>query len=138
MAMQASGLEIYADRPVVELPTGIRRLVEFARVLAGDFDFLLLDEPSSGLNNVETERFGNLLLEHANGDQACGILLVEHDMSLVMEVCSYIYVMDFGKLIFEGTPDEVKASPIVQAAYLGSGDADLTEDIEPVALEQMN
>ena len=59
-------------------------------------------------------------------------------MSLVMEVCSYIYVMDFGKLIFEGTPDEVKASPIVQAAYLGSGDADLTEDIEPVALEQMN
>jgi len=96
-AMQACGIEAYADRPVVELPTGIRRLVELARVLAGDFDFLLLDEPSSGLNNIETERFGKLLLEYANAEHACGILLVEHDMSLVMEVCSYIYVMDFGR-----------------------------------------
>jgi ABC-type branched-subunit amino acid transport system ATPase component len=96
-----------------------------------------LDEPSSGLNNIETERFGNLLLDYASGEHACGILLVEHDMSLVMDVCSYIYVMDFGKLIFEGTPEEVKASPIVQAAYLGAEDSHL-EDDESVALEAMD
>jgi ABC-type branched-subunit amino acid transport system ATPase component len=135
-ALQACGLEAYADRSVVELPTGIRRLVELARVLAGEFDFLLLDEPSSGLNNIETERFGKLLLEYADAEHACGILLVEHDMSLVMEVCSYIYVMDFGKLIFEGTPDEVKASPIVQASYLGSGDAELNDVSNSATREQ--
>lgn len=134
-ALQACAIEAYADRSVVELPTGIRRLVELARVLAGEFDFLLLDEPSSGLNNIETERFGNLLLDYASGEHACGILLVEHDMSLVMEVCSYIYVMDFGKLIFEGTPEEVKASPIVQAAYLGAEDVQLLDDDDLVVLE---
>ena len=137
-ALQACGIETYAERSVVELPTGIRRLVELSRVLAGDFDFLLLDEPSSGLNNIETERFGNLLLEYANGEHACGILLVEHDMSLVMEVCSYIYVMDFGKLIFEGTPEQVKASPIVQAAYLGADDADLVEVDDAIVFEKMD
>jgi ABC-type branched-subunit amino acid transport system ATPase component len=136
-AMRACGIEAYADQSVVELPTGIRRLVELARVLAGEFDFLLLDEPSSGLNNIETERFGKLLLDYASGEHPCGILLVEHDMSLVMDVCSYIYVMDFGKLIFEGTPEEVKASPIVQAAYLGAEDSHL-EDDESVALEAMD
>jgi ABC-type branched-subunit amino acid transport system ATPase component len=117
-AMEACGIAGIAGRPVAELPSGLRRLVELARVLAGGFDVLLLDEPSSGLNHAETARFGQILLS-VTAAHDCGILLVEHDMSLVMDVCSYIYVMDFGKLIFEGTPAQVQASPEVQAAYLG-------------------
>ena len=59
-------------------------------------------------------------------DRGCGVLLVEHDMSLVMSICSYIYVLDFGRAIFEGTPAEVASSPIVRAAYLGSEADELT------------
>ena len=80
---------------------------------------MLLDEPSSGLDHDETERFGEIL-QHVVAERGCGILLVEHDMSLVMEVCQYIYVLDFGRLIFEGTPAQVGSSAEVQAAYLGS------------------
>lgn len=112
-----------ASRQVVSLSTGQRRLVELARALAGAFSLLLLDEPSSGLDRSETIRFGRVLMG-AMAQRQIGILLVEHDMSLVMEVCDYIYVMDFGELIFEGTPAEVQASPLVQAAYLGSDQID--------------
>ena len=79
----------------------------------------MLDEPSSGLDREETAAFDEVL-RHVVHERGCGILLVEHDVSLVMSVCSYIYVMDFGRLIFEGTPKDVASSPIVQAAYLGS------------------
>ena len=92
------------------LSTGQRRLVELARCLAGPFDVLMLDEPSSGLDRDETAAFDEVL-RHVVRERGCGILLVEHDVSLVMSVCSYIYVMDFGRLIFEGTPKEVAASP---------------------------
>jgi ABC-type branched-subunit amino acid transport system ATPase component len=92
--------------------------VELARCIAGPFGMLLLDEPSSGLDAAETERFG-LILERVIEERALGILLVEHDMSLVMKCCQYIYVLDFGELIFEGTPAEVRAAPLVRAAYLG-------------------
>lgn len=101
-----------------DLSTGHRRLVELARALAGSFDLLMLDEPSSGLDLKETERFGEILIEVMKSRQL-GILLVEHDMSLVMNICQYIYVVDFGKLIFEGTAKDVSGSEIVQSAYLG-------------------
>jgi ABC-type branched-subunit amino acid transport system ATPase component/branched-subunit amino acid ABC-type transport system permease component len=100
------------------LSTGQRRLVELARCLAGQFDVLILDEPSSGLDRSETEALGRILRRTVD-ERGCGILLVEHDMSLVMDVCEYIYVLDFGKLLFEGEPPNVAASPEVQAAYLG-------------------
>ena len=100
------------------LSTGQRRLVELARCLAGDFDLLLLDEPSSGLDHGESEHFGHVLTRVV-ADRGIGILLVEHDMSLVMDICDYIYVLDFGRLIFEGDPTAVAASPLVRAAYLG-------------------
>jgi ABC-type branched-subunit amino acid transport system ATPase component len=90
-----------------------------ARCLAGDHRFLLLDEPSSGLDRTETRRFGTILNEVVR-QRGVGILLVEHDMTLVTSVCHRIYVMDFGELIFEGTPRDVVSSSVVKAAYLGS------------------
>jgi ABC-type branched-subunit amino acid transport system ATPase component/ABC-type branched-subunit amino acid transport system permease subunit len=111
-----------------DLSTGQRRLVELARCLAGPYRLLLLDEPSSGLDHVETERFGHILRRVVE-ERGVGILLVEHDMSLVLGVCDDIYVLDFGKLVFHGTPAEVQASPIVRAAYLG--DPEVEDAAEP-------
>jgi ABC-type branched-subunit amino acid transport system ATPase component/branched-subunit amino acid ABC-type transport system permease component len=109
-----------AARTAGSLSTGQRRLVELARCLVGDSRILLLDEPSSGLDRAETARFGEILRDVVR-ERGVGILLVEHDMALVTTVCDYIYVLDFGKPIFEGSVAEVVASPIVQAAYLGGG-----------------
>jgi ABC-type branched-subunit amino acid transport system ATPase component/branched-subunit amino acid ABC-type transport system permease component len=117
-AMQLCGITYLAKEQAGALSTGQRRLVELARCLAGPFDLLLLDEPSSGLDREETSRFGDVLNEVVQ-ERRCGILLVEHDMSLVLQVCQYIYVLDFGELIFEGDPDKVVTSPLVKAAYLG-------------------
>jgi ABC-type branched-subunit amino acid transport system ATPase component/branched-subunit amino acid ABC-type transport system permease component len=118
-AMQACEITHLAQHSVGGLSTGQRRLVEFARCLAGPFNMLLLDEPSSGLDRNETRMFGEVL-RNAVRDRGVGVLLVEHDMSLVMSVCERVYVLDFGKLVFEGSPSEVAASPLVRAAYLGS------------------
>jgi ABC-type branched-subunit amino acid transport system ATPase component len=117
-AIELCGIADLADQQAGALSTGQRRLVELARCLAGPFDVLLLDEPSSGLDSGETARFGDIVVQVVQ-DRGVGILLVEHDMDLVMRVCSEIYVLDFGELIFAGSPDEVAASPIVRAAYLG-------------------
>ncbi len=86
---------------------------------------LLLDEPSSGLDHGESEYFGHVLTRVV-AERGVGILLVEHDMTLVMEICDYIYVLDFGRLIFDGEPAAVASSPIVRAAYLGEGEPMLT------------
>jgi ABC-type branched-subunit amino acid transport system ATPase component/branched-subunit amino acid ABC-type transport system permease component len=124
-AMRLCGIEAFADLQAGALSTGQRRLVELARCLAGPFDVLLLDEPSSGLDHSETEAFG-ALLQKVVKERGCGILLVEHDMSLVMEICSYIYVLDFGQVIFEGDPPAITASPIVRQAYLGAESVETT------------
>jgi len=119
------GLEDIADRTVGALSTGQRRLVEIARCLAGPFHLLLLDEPSSGLDRGETARFAEVLTRVVR-ERGVGILIVEHDMSLVTSICDYVYVLDFGRPVFEGTAAEVMAAPVVQAAYLGEGlDAEL-------------
>ena len=117
-ALELTGTTRIADAQVGLLPIGQRRLVELARVLAGPFDMLLLDEPSSGLDGHETEQFGRVLRTVAR-ERGCGILLVEHDMTLVREVCDYVYVLDFGQLIFEGTAGQMQNSAQVRAAYLG-------------------
>jgi ABC-type branched-subunit amino acid transport system ATPase component len=122
-ALRQCDLLPLAHRTAGSLSTGQRRLVELARCLAGPFHVLLLDEPSSGLDRVETARFGEILLR-AVAERGVGILLVEHDMALVTDVCDYIYVLDFGRPIFEGTAPEVMSSPIVQTAYLGEIDVD--------------
>jgi ABC-type branched-subunit amino acid transport system ATPase component len=123
-ALEVVGIADLRNRRPADLSTGQRRLVELARVIAGDFKVLLLDEPSSGLDKRETERFGEIL-RHLVEERGIGILCVEHDMALVMSVCDYIYVLDFGKPIFEGTTVEVANSPIVRAAYLGDEEIEL-------------
>ena len=123
-ALDLCGIADLAQRRPAELSTGQRRLVELARVTAGGFSMLLLDEPSSGLDKAETQAFGQVLRDLVQ-TTGCGILIVEHDMSLVMELSDYVYVMEFGTPIFEGTPDEVRRSPEVRAAYLGTeGESD--------------
>ena len=124
-AMEHCGIPHLAGSTVGDLSTGQRRLVELARAMAGGFRFLLLDEPSSGLDVSETERFASILHDLVARD-AIGILLLEHDMALVRAVCSYIYVLDFGRLIYQGPAAEVLASDVVKAAYLGS-EADVAE-----------
>ena len=117
--LELCGLTDLEDAQAGALSTGQRRLVELARCLAGPFSVLLLDEPSSGLDHRETETFGQIL-KRVVAERGVGILLVEHDMALVMDVCDEIYVMDFGTRIFAGTPNEVRSSAAVRAAYLGT------------------
>lgn len=123
-AMEMCGIGDLAAKRPGDLSTGQRRLVELARTIAGQYKVLLLDEPSSGLDGVETEQFGRIL-RGLVADHGVGILIVEHDMSLVMSTCDYIHVLDFGKPIFEGTPREVASSDLVRAAYLGTAAAGL-------------
>jgi ABC-type branched-subunit amino acid transport system ATPase component/ABC-type branched-subunit amino acid transport system permease subunit len=118
-AMEMADVAGIADHRVGDLSSGQRRLVELARVLAGPFELLLLDEPSSGLDKTETLRFAEVL-QRVVRERGTGILIVEHDMGLVMSICDYIYVMDFGQKIFEGKPPAVASSEVVRAAYLGT------------------
>lgn len=118
LIIEALELGALADELVGALPTGHARLVELGRALAARPSILLLDEPASGLDDTETEAFGDLLVRlAANG---LGILLVEHDVALVMRVCEHLSVLDFGQIIASGTPDEVRSNEAVLAAYLGS------------------
>jgi ABC-type branched-subunit amino acid transport system ATPase component/branched-subunit amino acid ABC-type transport system permease component len=133
-ALTLVGIEHLADAQAGLLTTGQRRLVEFARLLAGSFDTVLLDEPSAGLDEDETNQLGNLLLEVVRR-RGTGILLVEHDLALVRRVCHHIYVLDFGQLIFDGNAQEMLESELVRAAYLGSDAAGVLEagEDKPVA-----
>ena len=116
--LDLAGLLPLADRLAGEISTGQGRLVELARALARGPRILLLDEPSSGLDAAESEQFGELLTRLVRHRQL-GILMVEHDMSLVLTICQWIYVIDFGRPLMSGTPTEVRNSAEVRAAYLG-------------------
>lgn len=108
------------DMIVAQLPLGLCRVVELARALATGGDVLLLDESSSGLDRSETQAFEDLV-RFVHGRLELSILLVEHDMEFVMSLADRIFVLDFGELIAQGSPAEIRASEIVRRVYLGEG-----------------
>ena len=108
-----------ADTPAGLLPLGTARLVELGRALCARPRLLLLDEPSSGLDTAETAMFGDQILATVAHD-GVGVLIIEHDMSLVSHICDRLYVLDFGCLIADGPTASVVASESVRAAYLGA------------------
>ena len=112
------GLPHLADSSLDGLPYGTLKLIEVGTVLATDPDLLLLDEPSSGMGPDEAHEFGERLLE-LRKTLNLTVLMIEHHVPLVVGVCDYVYVLNFGKLLTEGRPDAVRTHPEVVAAYLG-------------------
>jgi ABC-type branched-subunit amino acid transport system ATPase component len=97
---------------------GLARTLELARTLATNPRLLLLDEPSSGLNDEETEALGSLL-KRLQSQHELSLLVVEHDMNFVLPLSDEVYVLDFGRVAAHGRPDEIRKDPGVQALYLG-------------------
>jgi branched-chain amino acid transport system ATP-binding protein len=114
-------LEIQAARktPVGRLPYGLQKRVELGRALAAEPDLLLLDEPMAGMNLEEKQDMCRFILD-INEEFGTTICLIEHDMGVVMDISDRVVVLDYGRKIGDGTPDEVKANPAVIAAYLGT------------------
>jgi branched-chain amino acid transport system ATP-binding protein len=115
--LERVGLTAVADQRADSLSTGSARLVELARALACQPRVLLLDEPASGLDEQETERFAEILVDLTS--DGLGILIVEHDVPLVMRLCSQITVLNFGEVLATGTPVEIQRNADVIDAYLG-------------------
>ncbi|WP_457569091.1 ABC transporter ATP-binding protein [Desulfurobacterium sp.] len=112
------GLEKYVNELAKNLPYGAQRRLEIARALATEPSVLLLDEPAAGMNPKETAELMDLIY-HIRDNENVSILLIEHDMKLVMNISEKVYVMEYGKLLAEGTPEEIRHNPAVIKAYLG-------------------
>jgi branched-chain amino acid transport system ATP-binding protein len=112
------GLTDVLDRPAGSLPVALARQVELGRALVDRPGVLLLDEPTSGLDDAETERLGTLIRQ-VSAEASCAVVLVEHNVQFVMDQCSRITFLNLGRVVAEGTPQEVRANADVQAAYLG-------------------
>jgi ABC-type branched-subunit amino acid transport system ATPase component len=113
------GLGRYADHLIANLSTGTRRIVELGSLIAVDAKVLLLDEPTGGVAQKETEAFGPLI-KRVQRELGAAVLLIEHDMPLVMSISDRVYCLEAGVVIAEGTPTEVRADPLVIASYLGT------------------
>ncbi len=116
--LEKIGLAKYVDEMAVNLPYGAQRRLEIARALATEPFLLLLDEPAAGMNPQETKELDDLILWLRDNEDLT-ILLIEHDMKLVMSLSDWIHVVDYGKKIAEGTPQDIKSNPDVIKAYLG-------------------
>ena len=128
--MDSLGLGGVAHASVASLPLGMLRLVELGRALAAEPSVLLLDEPSSGLDTAETADVVGVL-RRTVAERNVSLLVVEHDVALVMDLCEYIYVLDFGSLIAQGKPDDVRRDAVVRSAYLGTETEELEIEIQP-------
>jgi branched-chain amino acid transport system ATP-binding protein len=117
------GLVAQADDPAGSLPYGAQRRLEIARAMCMDPVLLCLDEPAAGLNQRETGEL-NELLKFIRDEHGIGMLLIEHDMSVVMRIADHIVVLDYGRKISDGTPDFVRSDPAVIRAYLGDDEFD--------------
>ena len=113
------GLSVYRDTPAAALPYGIKKRVELARAMVSRPDLLLLDEPAAGLTNEEVSILAGVIRD-LRDNQGVTILLVEHQMNLVMEVSDRVCVLDFGRKIAEGPPEQVRKDPAVVQTYLGT------------------
>lgn len=116
--LEVFGLESVADYRAANLPYGKQRKLEIARALATDPKLLLLDEPAAGMNPNETKELMETI-ELVRKKFGVTVLLIEHDMKLVSGICEYLYVLNFGRLLAEGTPAQVLSNPEVVTAYLG-------------------
>jgi branched-chain amino acid transport system ATP-binding protein len=121
-ALDALGIAALRDRAPNQISQGQRKLVGVARALAASPELICMDEPAAGLDTAESIALGDRLRSIV--DSGVTILLVDHDMRLVLNVCDYLYVVEFGRLIAEGPPDEVARDPHVIEAYLGATRAD--------------
>ena len=117
------GLTNYKDWLAFGLPYGVLKKVEIARTLMNNPQLIILDEPAAGLNDSETAELTKLIRK-IQEEFECTILLVEHDMGLVMDICDTICAISFGKLLAIGTPSEIQNNKDVQAAYLGVSEED--------------
>jgi ABC-type branched-subunit amino acid transport system ATPase component len=113
------GLTPWADTRTQDLSTGTRRICDLAAQVAAKPRLLLLDEPTAGVAQREAEAF-RPLLRGIRDELGCAVLIVEHDMPLLMGLCDHVYAMEAGRVIADGTPDEIRADPAVIASYLGS------------------
>lgn len=125
-----------ADDPAGDLPYGAQRRLEIARAMCTDPQLLCLDEPAAGLNPRESEELNQLLLS-IRAEQGIGILLIEHDMSVVMEISDHVVVLDYGEKISDGTAAEVRADPAVIRAYLGVEEDEEAAEVEALVSEAL-
>jgi ABC-type branched-subunit amino acid transport system ATPase component len=114
------GLTQVLGAPVDDLPYGTQRMVEVARALATEPVILLLDEPGAGMDSTETAYFAGMV-RRIHEQRRLSMLIIEHDVALVSAVCDRVYVLDFGELIMDGTPEQVRRDDRVRVAYLGAG-----------------